>query len=88
MYQAKVRFETVVEAKEFVGICNDMNFKVELLSGPYIIDAKSIMGLFSLDLSKPIELRAHCAEDGGEFAERIRPYREAASAAKESSACH
>mgnify|MGYP002542269943 FL=1 len=88
MYQAKVRFETVVEAKAFVGICNDMKFKVELLSGPYIIDAKSIMGLFSLDLSKPIELRAHCAEDGGEFAERIRPYREAAGEAKASPVCH
>ncbi len=78
MYQANVRFETVVEAKAFVSICNEMNFKVELFSGPYVIDAKSIMGLFSLDLSKPIEMRAHCPEDGGDFAERIRPYREAA----------
>ena len=56
MYTAKVKFETVVDAQKFVGICNDMKFKVELHSGPYVIDAKSIMGIFSLDFSKPIEL--------------------------------
>ena len=50
-----------------------------MICGRYLVDGKSIMGLFSLDLSKPIELRAHCPEDGGEFAARIRPYREAAA---------
>ncbi len=74
MYQATVRFETVVEAKAFVSICNDVNFKVELVSDPYIIDAKSIMGLFSLDLSQPIQLRAYCPEDGGDFAKQIQPF--------------
>lgn len=74
MYQTTVRFETVVEAKAFVSICNEVNFKVELVSDPYIIDAKSIMGLFSLDLSQPIQLRAHCPDDGGEFAKRIEPF--------------
>lgn len=53
MYKATVHFETVVEAKAFVTASNEVDFKVELVSGPYIIDAKSIMGLFSLDLSKP-----------------------------------
>ena len=48
-----------------------MDFKVELVSDPYIIDAKSIMGLFSLDLSKPVELMAHCKDDGEDFLQRI-----------------
>lgn len=74
MYTAKVQFETVVDAKAFVSICNEMDFKVELTSGPYIIDAKSIMGIFSLDLSKPIELKAHCGEKSSLFANRIKPY--------------
>lgn len=74
MYQTTVRFETVVEAKAFVSICNEVNFKVELVSDPYIIDAKSIMGLFSLDLSQPIQLRAHCQEDGGDFARQIERF--------------
>ena len=64
MYKATVHFETVVEAKAFVTASNEVDFKVELVSGPYIIDAKSIMGLFSLDLSKPIELQAYCKDDG------------------------
>ena len=59
MYKATVHFETVVEAKAFVTASNEVDFKVELVSGPYIIDAKSIMGLFSLDLSKPIDLNIH-----------------------------
>ena len=62
MYTAKVQFETVVDAKAFVSICNEMDFKVELTSGPYIIDAKSIMGIFSLDLSKPLELRINSSD--------------------------
>ena len=74
MVKTKVRFDTVVQAKEFVGICNEMDFKVELVSDPYIIDAKSIMGLFSLDFSQPIALRAYCRDDGSAFAEKIRPF--------------
>ena len=35
------------------------DFDIDLVSGRYAIDAKSIMGIFSLDLSKPIELNAH-----------------------------
>lgn len=76
MYKATVHFETVVEAKAFVSICNDMDFKVELVSGPYIIDAKSIMGLFSLDLSKAIDLQAHCKseEQFADFQNKIRAF--------------
>ena len=41
------------------------DFDIDLVSGRYAIDAKSIMGIFSLDLSKPIQLNAHTddAED-------------------------
>ena len=73
MYTAKVKFGNVVDAQKFVGICNDMNFKVELLSGAYVIDAKSIMGIFSLDFSQPVELRANCP-DGSDFPAKIAPY--------------
>ena len=74
MVKTKVRFDTVVQAKEFVGICNEMDFKVELVSDPYIIDAKSIMGLFSLDLSKPVELMAHSKDDGADFLQKISKF--------------
>ena len=78
MVNAKVRFDTVEQAKEFVSLCNDMDFKVELVSDPYIIDAKSIMGLFSLDLSTPVVLRAYCKDDGIDFLRQIRKFMEEA----------
>ncbi|MDD6991064.1 MAG: HPr family phosphocarrier protein, partial [Oscillospiraceae bacterium] len=44
-----------------------------LLSGRYAVDAKSIMGIFSLDLSKPISLEAH-TDDASEFFENIKQF--------------
>ena len=49
-------FEAV---KKFVDIINEKPYDVELLSGKYIINAKSIMGIFSLDLTKPLVMVAH-----------------------------
>lgn len=46
MYKAAVKFASVEDAKAFSGICNDVDFKVELIADPYVIDAKSLMGLF------------------------------------------
>ncbi|MBQ2933370.1 MAG: HPr family phosphocarrier protein [Clostridia bacterium] len=49
-------FEAV---KKFVDIINEKPYDVELLSGKYVINAKSIMGIFSLDLTKPLVMVAH-----------------------------
>lgn len=49
-------FEAV---KKFVDIVNEKPYDVELLSGKYVINAKSIMGIFSLDLTKPLVMVAH-----------------------------
>ncbi len=49
-------FEAV---KKFVDIANEKPYDIELLSGKYIVNAKSIMGVFSLDLTKPIVMVAH-----------------------------
>lgn len=48
--------------KEFVNIVNRFDCDFDLLSGRYIIDAKSIMGIFSLDLNSPIELAIHTTD--------------------------
>ena len=45
----------------------------DLVSGRYVIDAKSIMGIFSLDLSKPIDLNIH-SENTDEILEMLKPY--------------
>ena len=49
-------FEAV---KKFVDIANEKPYDIELLSGKYIVNAKSIMGIFSLDLTKPLVMVAH-----------------------------
>jgi phosphotransferase system HPr-like phosphotransfer protein len=47
----------------------------DLVSGRYVIDAKSIMGIFSLDLSKPIDLNIHADEAASEkILETLKPY--------------
>ena len=45
-----------------------------MVSGRYVIDAKSIMGIFSLDLSKPIDLNIHAEDNADEVLEVLKPY--------------
>ena len=54
-----ISLATINDVKEFVSIISLCDFDVDLVSGRYSIDAKSIMGIFSLDLSRPVELVAH-----------------------------
>ena len=51
--------KSINDVKDFVNIVNKYDFDVDLTSGRYIVDAKSIMGIFSLDLSKPIKVEVH-----------------------------
>ena len=57
---------SINDVKDFVNIVSRYDFDVDLTSGRYIVDAKSIMGIFSLDLSKPIKVEAH-SDDCDEF---------------------
>jgi len=50
---------TINDVKEFVNTVARYDFDVDLISGRYAVDAKSIMGIFSLDLSKPIQMNIH-----------------------------
>ena len=73
MKSVTVLLATIDDVKRFVNIVNKYDFDVDLVSGRYAIDAKSIMGIFSLDLSKPIKLNAY-ADDAEEFLAEIRPF--------------
>ena len=55
----RVQLSAINDVKEFVSAVSMFDFDVDLISGRYKVDAKSIMGIFSLDLSKPIDLEAH-----------------------------
>lgn len=59
MRQFSIHLKSINDVKEFVRIVNDYPYEVDLASGRYIVDAKSIMGIFSLDLAKPIDVEIH-----------------------------
>ena len=53
---------SINDVKDFVNIVSKYDFDVDLTSGRYVVDAKSIMGIFSLDLTQPINVEAHGGE--------------------------
>ena len=59
MKEATILLQSIEDVKEFNRIVAVYDGDVDLVSGRYVIDAKSIMGIFSLDLSKPINIRVH-----------------------------
>lgn len=54
MYTSDIYLSSIEAVKRFVTLTNQYNFPVNLATDKYRIDAKSIMGIFSLDLSKPL----------------------------------
>ena len=60
MFETTIMLKNFEAVKEFVDIANSKDYDIELMSGKYIVNAKSIMGVFSLDLTKPMVLVAHC----------------------------
>jgi len=54
-----ITLKSINDVKDFVNISNKYDFDIDLTSGRYIVDAKSIMGIFSLDLSKAIKVEVH-----------------------------
>lgn len=73
MTTAKIRINTIEDVKNFVSIVAGADFDVDIVSGRYAIDAKSIMGIFSLDLTKDLEIRVH-SDNCGEFFDDIKSY--------------
>ncbi len=59
MVEYKVKINTINDVKKFVNAVSKYEFDVDLISGRYAIDAKSIMGIFSIDLSKELVMKAH-----------------------------
>lgn len=64
---------SINDVKDFVNTVSRFDFDVDLVSGRYVVDAKSIMGIFSLDLSKPIKVEVH-SDDAAEFMSLIDKY--------------
>ena len=69
-----ISLNSIDKVKSFVNEISKFNNDFDLVSGRYVIDAKSIMGIFSLDLSKPISLNIHADENMNAILETIKPY--------------
>ncbi len=74
MKTVQISLNSIDKVKSFVNTISQYNFDFDLISGRYVIDAKSIMGIFSLDLSKPIDLAIHAEDDIDEIMETLKPY--------------
>ena len=74
METVKISLNSIDKVKSFVNDITRFNSDFDLVSGRYVIDAKSIMGIFSLDLSKPIELNIHETDEMDEILKAIKPY--------------
>ena len=74
MKTVQISLNSIDKVKSFVNSITQFDFDLDLISGRYVIDAKSIMGIFSLDLSKPIELAIHSEANIDEIMEVIKPY--------------
>ena len=74
MKTVKISLNSIDKVKAFVNDITKFDYDFDLVSGRYVIDAKSIMGIFSLDLSKPIELAIHSEANTEEIMEVIKPY--------------
>ena len=59
MVKLTVNIVSMQDADKFNKLCSKFDCDMDLQSGKYYVDAKSIMGIFSLDLSKPIDLNIH-----------------------------
>ena len=75
MKTAKISLNSIDKVKAFVNEISKFDCDFDLVSGRYVIDAKSIMVIFSLDLSKPIDLNIHAEnQDADNIIELLKPY--------------
>ena len=74
MKTVKISLNSIDKVKSFVNDIAMFDYDFDLVSGRYVIDAKSIMGIFSLDLSKPIDLNIHAEDNVEEILAVLKPY--------------
>ena len=74
MKTVKISLNSIDKVKAFVNDVTKFNTDFDLVSGRYVIDAKSIMGIFSLDLSRPIDLNIHAENDVDSILSTLSPY--------------
>lgn len=74
MTSINICLNSIEKVKSFVNLISKYDGDFDLTSGRYVIDAKSIMGIFSLDLSKPLKLEIHDNASNDELLEKLKEF--------------
>ena len=69
MFEIKIMLDDLQKVNTFVAVAMSKDYDIDLISGKYLVNAKSIMGIFSLDLTKPITVRTEIFDE--EFFKQI-----------------
>ncbi|HBT65874.1 MAG TPA: PTS sugar transporter [Ruminococcaceae bacterium] len=64
MMTVKILIDSVDKIKTFTSIISKEDVECELIKGVHIVDAKSVMGVFSMDLREPVQLNIHSSNKG------------------------
>ena len=73
MVSFEILLSSINDVKNFVNTVSKYDYEIDLTSGRYVVDAKSIMGIFSLDLSKPIKVEIH-NDNCEDLVSELKPY--------------
>lgn len=73
MKSVNIRLSLAENVKAFVNLVNCYPYDVDLRAGRHVVDAKSILGIFSLDLSKPISMEIY-ADDCDDLLNDVKPF--------------
>ncbi len=74
MTKVMVKLSTIESVYDFVAVATKAECDVDIISGKYLVNAKSVMGLFSLDLRQPIEVHIH-ADNCDELLAELAPFK-------------
>ncbi|MBR2634475.1 MAG: HPr family phosphocarrier protein [Clostridia bacterium] len=73
MKEYTIKLSTIEDVRNFVNAVTSCEYDVDLASGRYVVDAKSIMGIFSLDLMNPIQMTVH-GENTADFEKKVEAF--------------
>ena len=73
----KIKLDTIEKVKKFIGIVDKFENDIDIISGRYLVDAKSIMGIFSLDLTQEliVVIRDASTKDAEMLQEKLEEFR-------------
>ena len=73
MKSVNISLQIAQNVKDFVKVVQDYPYEIDLKSDKYVVDAKSILGIFSLDLSKPLTVEIH-SDDCDDLIEALKKF--------------